>query len=345
MIKNDNSFFKHLKGFLTVYLPKQKCCSKNTIKSYRETLNLLRIFIQTEKNIPFVKITFDILGYDLICQFLDWLKDKRKCSAATRNQRLAVINSFLSYAAMQDPALMSFCVKVKKIPLQKTGPQRVEYMGQTALKTVIEQPNVTKKNGFRDRFFMILLYDTGARVQEILDLKLKDFQLGSSTPFVYLTGKGSKTRAVPLMGKTIKHLNGYLARFHSDGTGDNEQYLFYTTINSCKKRMSEENVSSFMKRYGESARRACPDVPTRVYPHLFRHSRSMHLYQMGIPLSYIKDFLGHSNINTTSIYASADITMMKNALENVSKKDATGKIEIPVWQGDEDMILTLCGLK
>lgn len=255
------------------------------------------------------------------------------------------MNSFLSYAAIQDPALMALCMEVKKIPHQKTGQRRVEYMTEIAIKTVIGQPNVAKKNSFRDRFFMILLYDTGARVQEILDLKLKDFHLGSSTPFVHLTGKGGRTRAVPLMSKTVKHLNGYLTRFHSDGTGERKQYLFYTTINSRKKRMSEENVSSFMKRYGESAREVCSDVPPRVHPHLLRHSRAMHLYQMGIPLSYIKDFLGHSNINTTSIYASADITMMKNALEKVSKKDATGKIEVPMWQGDEDMILTLCGLK
>jgi len=344
MIK-DSSFFKHVKGFLTVYLPRHKCCSKNTIKSYRETINLLRIFIQEEKNIPFVKITFDIFSYDLICQFLDWLKDKRKCSTSTRNQRLAVVNSFLSYAAIQDPAIMSLCIKAKKVPHQKTGQRHVKYMRQTAIKAVLGQPDVTKKNGFRDRFFMILLYDTGARVQEMLDLKLKDFQLGSSTPFLYLTGKGGRTRAIPLMDKTIKHLYKYLARFHPDGTRDNEQYLFYTTINSFKKRMSEENVSSFMKRYGEEAREVCPDVPPRVHPHLFRHSRSTHLYQMGIPLSYIKDFLGHSSINTTSIYASTDITMMKSALEGVSKKDATGNIEIPVWQGDEDMILSLCGLK
>ncbi len=344
MIK-DGSFFKHVKGFLTVYLPKHKCCSKNTVKSYKETINLLRIFIQEEKNMPFVKITFDIFSYDLICQFLDWLKDKRKCSASTRNQRLAALNSFLGYAAIQDPALMSLCIKAKKVARHKTGQRHVEYMSQTAIKAVLRQPDVAKKNGFRDRFFMILLYDTGARVQEMLDLRLKDFQLGSSTPFVYLTGKGGRTRAVPLMDKTIKHLDEYLARFHPDGTCDNERYLFYTTINSFKKRMSEENVSSFMKRYGESARKVCPDVPPRVHPHLFRHSRSTHLYQMGIPLSYIKDFLGHSSINTTSIYASTDINMIKSALEGVSKKDATGNIEIPVWQGDEDMILSLCGLK
>lgn len=344
MIKTDNSFFKHIRGFLTVYLPRHRCCSENTIKSYRETLNLLRIFIQEKKKMPFVKITFDILSYDLVCQFIDWLKDRRKCSKSTINQRLAVINSFFSYSAMQDPSLMSLCIKVKNIPLQKTGTRRVEYMEQTAIKAVIVQPNIAKKNGFRDRFFMILLYDTGARVQEMLDLKLNDFHLSSPTPFTYLTGKGGKTRAVPLMGKTVKHLNEYLTRFHPD-KNNNKGYLFYTIINDHKRRMSEENVSSFIKRYGELARKVCPDVPIRVYPHLFRHSRSMHLYQMGIPLSYIKDFLGHANINTTSIYASADITMMKNALEKVGAQDATSNIKIPIWQGDEDMILTLCGLK
>jgi integrase/recombinase XerD len=344
MIKIDNNFFKHIRGFLTVYLPRQKCCSENTIKSYRETLNLFRIFIQKENKIPFEKITFDMISHDLVCRFLDWLKERRKCSKSTINQRIAVINSFLAYSAMQDPSLVSLCINVKSIPLQKIGTRQVEYMNQTAIKEIIRQPNIAKKNGFRDRFFMILLYDTAARVQEILDLKLNEFRLSSSTPFVYLTGKGRKTRAVPLMGKTIKHLNEFLTRFHPDKNG-NEGYLFYTIINGHKKRMSEENVSSFIKRYGQLARKICPDVPVRIYPHLFRHSKSMHLYQMGIPLSYIKDFLGHANINTTSIYASADITMIKNALEKAGEQDIAGNIETPIWQGDEDIILTLCGLK
>jgi len=260
MIK-DSSFFKHVKGFLTIYLPRHKCCSKNTVKSYKETINLLRIFIQEEKNIPFVKITFDIFSYDLICRFLDWLKDKRKCSATTRNQRLAALNSFLSYAAIQDPALMSLCIKAKKVPHHKTGQRHVKYMEKTAIKAVLEQPDVAKKNGFRDRFFMILLYDTGARVQEMLDLRLKDFQLGFPTPFVYLTGKGGRTRAVPLMEKTVKHLHKYLARFHQDITCDNEQYLFYTTINACKKKNVRRKCLKLYEaiwRFGQESLSGCP---------------------------------------------------------------------------------------
>lgn len=344
-MKNNGTFFDHVKGFLTVYLPKQKCCSKNTIKSYREAINLLRIFLLEEKNIPFTKITFELFDYDLVCSFLDWLQHTRGCGVSTRNQRLAALNAFFNYTAMQDPALMAVCMKVKKVPVQKTGQRTVKYMTENALKTVLEQPNTAKRNGFRDRFFMILLYDTGARVQELLDLKLKDFCLDSSTPFVYLTGKGDKTRTVPLLDKTILHLNEYLKRFHPDGTGDCEQYLFYTVIKGHRGQMSVENVASFLRRYGESARKVLSEVPLNLHAHLFRHSRAMHLYQMGIPLSYIKDFLGHSHINTTTIYASADINMMREALEKVHETGNKQNCDIPLWQGDEDMILSLCGLK
>lgn len=342
----DGSFFNHVKGFLTLYLPKQKCSSKNTIKSYRETINLLRKFLLEEKNVPFLKITFELFNYDLVCDFLSWLQHTRGCSASTRNQRLAALNAFFNYSAMQDPALMEVCMKVKKVPLQKTGQRTVKYMTEAALKTIFEQPNTSKQNGFRDRFFMILLYDTGARVQELLDLKLKDFYLdSSSSPFVYLTGKGDKTRTVPLLDKTICHLNEYLTRFHPEETRSIEQYLFYTVIKGHKGQMSVENVANFLKRYGESARKVLPEVPPNLHAHLFRHSRAMHLYQMGIPLSYIKDFLGHSHINTTTIYASADINMMKEALEKIAESGNGPNTDIPIWQGDEDMILTLCGLK
>lgn len=344
-MKINNAFFNCVKGFLAVYLPKQKCCSKNTIKSYREAINLFRIFLLEEKNIPFTKITFELINYDLVCSFLEWLQHTRKCSGSTRNQRLAALHAFFNYTAMQDPTLMALYVKVRKVPVQKTGPRKVRYMTETALKTILEQPNTAKRNGFRDRFFMILLYDTGARVQELLDLKLKDFSLESSTPFVYLTGKGDKTRAVPLLDKTVRHLNKYLTRFHPEAIRSNEQYLFYTVIKGDKGQMSVENVASFLRRYGQSAQQVCPEVPPRLHAHLFRHSRAMNLYQMGIPLPYIKDFLGHSDINTTDIYSKTNIDMMKEALEKVTESGNEQDIDIPVWRGDEDMILSLCGLK
>ena len=166
------------------------------------------------------------------------------------------------------------------------------------------------------------------------------------TPCVYLTGKGNKTRIVPLMDKTIAHLNYYLETFHPDDHHKNDSYLFYTQIKGLKGKMSDDNVSCFLKRYALSAHNVCPEVPLRMHAHMFRHTRAMHLYQAGIPLSYIKDFLGHVSVNTTDIYASADTAMMKAALEKIDQQDTelvTRKP--PIWENNEELILRLCGLK
>ena len=345
-MKSDDSFFKYVRGFLTVFLPKNKCYSKNTIKAYRDTINLFRKFLLEEKTIPFTNISFDMINHDVIYEFLAWLQNTRGCEAATKNQRLAVLKSFLQYCATEDPALMAIYMDIQKVRLQRVVRSRVEYMSETALKILLEQPDPNTQCGLRDRFFMILLYDTGARIQEILDLRLKDIHLKDQTPSIYLTGKGNKTRAVPLMDKTIAHLYEYMKTFHPDGDLKNDQYLFYTLIKGLKGKMSDDNVSCFLKRYAGSAHQACSEVPLRMHAHLFRHTRAMHLYQAGIPLSYIKDFLGHVSINTTDIYASTDTSMMRAALEKINKggDEQTSKA-VPVWQGDEEMILKLCGLK
>ena len=109
--------------------------------------------------------------------------------------------------------------------------------------------------------------------------------------------------------------------------------------------MSPDNVSVFIKKYAKQARVFCPEVPEKVHAHLFRHSRAMHLYQSGVPLSYIKDFLGHVSVDTTSIYASADTTIIRDALEKAAKMGNSSYAETPVWEDNEDMILKLCGLK
>jgi integrase/recombinase XerD len=121
---------------------------------------------------------------------------------------------------------------------------------------------------------------------------------------------------------------------------------FYTLIKGRKGRMSDDNVSYFLKRYAKSAHELCPEVPLRMHAHLFRHTQAMHLYQAGIPLSYIKDFLGHVSINTTDIYASTDTPMMRAALEKIQPgENEQVSPTLPVWQDNEDMLLRLCGLK
>jgi integrase/recombinase XerD len=345
-VKKDDSFFRYVRGFLTIFLPKNKCFSQNTVKAYRDALNLFRKFLLEKKGIAFTQISFDLINHEVIYEFLVWLQDTHGCGASTQNHRLAVLKSFLRYCAFEDPALMAIYLDIQKVQPHKTPKKRVEYMSETALKVLLEQPDPDTRCGLRNRFLMILLYDTGARIQEILDLKLKDLHLKDQTPCIYLTGKGDKTRAVPVMDKTIAHLQEYLRAFHPDGDLKDDQYLFYTLIKGMKGKMSEDNVSCFLKRYAQSAHQVCSEVPLRMHAHLFRHTRAMHLYQTGIPLSYIKDFLGHASVNTTDMYAYADVSMMRAALEKIGTQGVEQTSNtVPMWQGNDEMILKLCGLK
>lgn len=342
--KTDDTFFKLVRNFLTVYLPKNRCYSFNTIKAYRDTINLFREFMLEEKDIPFTKISFALVNHILVYDFLEWLQTKRNCSVSTRNQRLAAFKSFLNYCAIEEPALTAIYMDIQAITALRGTKKGISYLSQNALKELLAEPDAGNRLGMRNRFLMILMYDTGARIQEILDLKVKDFHLELDTPLIYVTGKGNKVRALPLMDKTIQHLKEYLKMFHNEYPQNADDYLFYTIIRGRKQAMSPDNVAVFIKKYARQAKERCPEIPDKVHAHLFRHSRAMHLYQSGIPLSYIKDFLGHVSATTTGIYASADTTMIKDALEKAAYQgNATS--ELPVWEGNEDMILKLCGLK
>jgi len=343
---NDESFYRCVREFLTVFLPRNKCYSHNTVKAYRDTINLFRAFLSDKKGISFTGITFDLINHTLVYEFLVWLQEERRSSATTRNQRLAGLKSFLHYCAMENTTLTAVYLDIKKISTQKkVSKVGVDYMTREALKAMLGQPDPHIRYGVRNRFFMILMYDTGARIQEMLDLRLKDIFLEADMPCIYLTGKGNKTRAIPLMDKTILHLKEYLNTFHGNNPDGKEECLFYTIIKGKKGPMSPDNVACFLKKIAISAKLKCPEVPDNMHAHLFRHSRAMHLYQAGIPLSYIKDFLGHVSINTTSIYATADMVMMKAALEKAVPKENDINGELPIWKDNEDLILKLCGLK
>jgi len=342
--KTDDGFFKLVRNFLTVYLPKNRCYSVNTVKAYRDTINLFRAYLQEQKNIPFSKISFTLINHSLVYEFLQWLQIKRNCCVSTRNQRLAAFKSFLHYCAIEDPALTAIYMDIQSIPALREAKKGISYLSQNALKEILAEPNAGSRLGMRNRFLMILLYDTGARIQEVLDLRIKDFCLEFDTPLVYVTGKGNKVRALPLMDKTIQHLEQYLYVYHPQYPQNGDDCLFYTIIQGRKRAMSADNVSVFIKKYARSAKERCPEIPERMHAHLFRHSRAMHLYQSGIPLSYIKDFLGHVSATTTGIYASADTSMIKEALEKAAYQgNATS--ELPIWADNEDMILKICGLK
>lgn len=341
----DETFFKTIRGFLTVYLPKQKCASPNTIKSYRETLNLLLKFLEEKKKIPLHKVSFSDLEHKTLGDFLDWLENVRKCSVSTRNQRLMAIKSFFKYVVLVDATQVSFQMEAQKVPMKKATSTVVEYLSQEGLKCLLSQPNTKNDRGLRNQVLMILMYDAALRCQEILDIKVRDVNLNAVSPTVFVTGKGPKMRSVPITAKTAEHIKRYIQRFHLQHAGHQDQYLFYTVMHQERKQMSCDNVARFIKQYGESARKICHDIPENIHPHQLRHTRAIHLYRDGMPLAIISEFLGHSDLSTTQIYAYADPEMKRDAIKKARGEKLIDDAEEALWQTDEDMIKRLSGLK
>ncbi len=341
MSRPDDRFFRLVRDFLLVYLPQHRCGSPQTVKAYRDTLPLFRRFLQEEKHLPFPQITFDHLDHHTIAEFLAWLETARHCRVTTRNQRLAALKAFAKYAAQEDVTLMAVYTEVSKVRAQRAPRAPVAYLSEPARATLLAQPNPATPRGLRDQCLLILLYDTGARIQELLDLRLRDLHGQDPVPCGYLTGKGQKTRVVPLLAPTVQHLTRYRDRFHPAPTAP-DAWLFYTVIQGHTGPLSPDAVARFLHQYAQQARERCPEIPPRVYPHLLRHTRAMHLYQAGMPLSYIKDFLGHASVNTTDLYAAADVHMLRAALEKTYPDSAHR--ETPSWTDNEALLLQLTGL-
>lgn len=346
MNKDSQTFYHLIRDFLTVYLPKQKAASTHTVKSYKDTLNIFLEFLKQEQKLTLQEVSFNNISKEYIESFLDWLELEKKNSIASRNQRLSGIKSFYKYASIRDKTLMLFYQQVQEIPKKKQPKgHEIEFFSEAALQRILMEPDIKKKNGCRDLVFLILLYDTAARIQELLDLQLQYIQLEAKSPFITLIGKGRKTRLVPIMDKTKDHLEAYIKHFHPDPCGTD--YLFYTVRNRRRTAMSPDNVEKFVKKYGRQARNKNTEVPENLYPHMFRHSRSMHLYRNGMPLPLLAEWLGHAQMETTIMYyANADTTMKKEAIEK-----ATSLLNLLFqdnprinWENDEELIKRLCGL-
>ena len=339
----DAAFYETVRAFLDIYLVKNRSCSPNTVKAYEDSLNLYLLFLKEVKNVPREKVTWDFFRRQTVLEFLDWLEETRGCGGSTKAQRLAAIRSFVRYGAVVDLRVVAVQADVEKIEFKKPVGKLVPYLTREELTVFLSQPNPSTRTGLRDSAFLNLMYDTAARCQEMLDLKIRNLKLSDSHPVAYLTGKGQKSRAIPLTEKTAEHMRRYLKKFHPAKSRKSDDYVFYT--HHVAHRMSEDNVGAFVRKYGEMARQICPSIPERVHPHMLRHTRAMHLYQSGMDLKFISDWLGHEHIETTRIYAFADTEMKREAVRKATPSLQNPQPE-PIWDiHDEEMMRKLQGKK
>jgi site-specific recombinase XerD len=336
-------FYQLLRDFLSDYLIRKRGFSEKTARAYRQTLNIQRSYMREIKGISFDRMSFDCFSRSAVYDFLMWLKEEKGNSIQTLNLRLSAVKSFLKYCGEEDITLMPQYLDVKSIHAFK-GAQNpcVDYLTQEQLKLLFSLPDMSTKIGRRDRFFMIFTYETGARLQEVLDLKVSSIIRNETSVRIEIHGKGKKIRYVPLLGIAVDHLDSYLAGFHKDG--QKNDYLFYTIHNSEKTQMTPGTADYMLKKYAMLACETDSTFPENLHCHILRHSIAMAMYKKGIPLSYIRDFLGHTSVETTAIYSYSDEETVTEALEAVDHIGTIGNTVIQKeWKGKEQYLLEYCG--
>lgn len=293
-----NRFSKLVQDFLTTYIVGECNYSMNTRVSYSTTFHLLLEFIDDEKNIKPNKIEIETITKEVIVQFLDWLETYRNVSIQTRNQRLACIKSFYKYVQSNEPDLFDTCVLILNIKNKKVPNKMISFFTEDEIKIMINYLNNIKD--LKKLTIICVLYETGARVSEFINIKLSDLNL-SDNASITLYGKGNKTRVVPISEELVKLINKYLKEIYKNYGDD---YLLYSAQ---KKKYYRNSINKIITTLINDLKIKYPNYfKGNYHPHSFRHTKATHLYNNGTPLLYVKEFLGHSTLSSTEIYATPD---------------------------------------
>jgi len=326
-----------LTNFLGHYLAGQRNLSPNTIKAYRDTFILLLLFCRDVKGIPVEKLCIEHINVALVEAFLEYLEKKRHCKICTLNNRLAALHAFFRYLQVTSPEHLLQCQQILAIPLRRFVRATVEYLSKEHLTALLAQPDLSTQEGRRDAVLLSVLYDTGARVQELIDMSVGDLRLTKPAQ-IRILGKGRKIRIVPLMESTVQLLRDYLQE-HQLETPEKFDYPLFQSHHA--KRLSRSGVRYIFQKYAQQVRKQYPEFNQSISPHSMRHTKGMHLLQGGVSLDIIRDFLGHVDIKTTEIYARANIEMMRAAIETVS---AVPTPKLPSWKENKSLLRWLQSL-
>jgi integrase/recombinase XerD len=325
-------FSKYLTEFLTKYLSHERGASKNTITAYRDTFVLFIIFME-RRNIKVSKLLLENITKEVVVAFLDWIQAERGCSITTRNARLAAIHSFFRYVQYQTPENLYEYQKILSITIKKAKTIPMNYLSIDGITLLLQQPDTATGRGRRDLALLSLMYDTGARVQEIIDLKPSMIRLDRPST-ILITGKGNKTRVVPMLEEQVKLLKNYMQEHKLLEPSAGMYPLF---CNGWREKLTRAGVNYILLKYVELAKvKDAKLIPEKMSCHVLRHSKAMHLLQAGVNLVYIRDILGHVSVQTTEIYARADSRAKREALEKAYTE--VKPTENPAWLTNDNLL-------
>jgi integrase/recombinase XerD len=305
-----HSLTNFMKRFFSHYLPVQKGLSANTIAAYRDAIKLLLCYAADTGAKPLDKLAAEDLTDKVVLGFLDYVQEVRSCSATTRNARLAAIHSLFAFIAREEPELLAFCQKIRTIPLKRTEHRTVDYLEEKEMQAMLDSIEKNMRTAVRDRALLLLLYNTGARVSEIVELKLSDLRL-EGTAQVDLLGKGRKHRTCPLWPETVAVLQAYLKQRAPKQSATERLFL-----NANGLGITRFGIRYLTAKYSAAGQYRCSSLQTKtVSPHTIRHTTAMHLLRAGNDVNMVSYWLGHVDINTTHVYLEIDMEMKCKMLE------------------------------
>ena len=335
-------FSRYVSDFLYDYAPNMLTNSDHTLKSYKDALTLYILFLESENISPY-DFSKDCFERPFIEKWIRWLREVRRCSQDTCNVRLASIRAFLEYVGSRDVGLIYLSQDAKLIKRQKCVKKKVQGLTRDAVAAMLAVPDPATSIGKRDLVFMILLYATAARLNEILSIKLKHIHVANEKkPYITIIGKGQKTRTLYLLPKAVAHLKKYMSEAHGV-SADPEAYLFYSRVGGKFEKLTPPAIDKRLKIYAKIAHEGCNDVPLTLHSHQFRHAKASHWIEDGLNVLQVSFLLGHAQLETTMIYL--DISIEEKAKAMATLESEVDKKVDKKWKDSNGSLSSFCGLK
>lgn len=317
-MKSEVDLGRQLRLFLGEYLPRQRNASPRTIRAYRDALKLMLRYVAESRRCSVADLCFTDVNRSAILAFLESLETKRGNGVTTRNHRLAAIRSFARFVSTNAPETVEQCSHILAIPLKRGNSRSIDYLTLDEVNALLQTiPSATAK-GRRDDALLRFLYNTGARVQEALDVRADDLRLDSPA-HVLLRGKGRKERLCPLWTDSVDRLRRLFAERNIDAKQPSPVFT-----NRDGRSLTRFGVTYILAKYVREAAMRCPSLGRKnVHPHTLRHTTAMHLLQSGVDLNTIRCWLGHASVTTTNRYVEIDLEMKRCALDGMAAPPGT----------------------